>query len=109
MLYEIIFAVATVNKPFTMFQCYPRVEVPVSEETTIESLGIKGPLVVEYSDDSSDPVNYLQTTNQEVHTSTTSWRMIKCISALQESVEESVEESVKESVEVQEALKRGWL
>ena len=107
MLYEIIFAVATVNKPFTMFQCYPRVEVPVSEETTIESLGIKGPLVVEYSDDSSDPVNYLQTTNQEVHTSTTSWRMIKCISA--SALQESVEESVKESVEVQEALKRGWL
>ena len=56
-----------------MFQCYPRVEIPVSEEITIESLGFEGPLVVEYSDDSPDPLNYLQTTNQEVHIYKHNW------------------------------------
>ena len=107
MLYEILFAVITVTAPFTIFQCYPRIKVPVSEEVTIDSLGIEGPLVLEYYDDSPDPLKYLQT-NQEIHNNTTginSYRLINCISALQESVEVTV----KESVDVQEALKTGWL
>lgn len=67
MLYELSFAKLTINTPFTLFQCYPRVKVPISEEITINSLGIEGPLVVEHLNDSPDPLDYLQTLNAEVN------------------------------------------
>ena len=59
MLYEYAFAYSELDKPFTIYQTFPRIPIPVTSELSIGELQIGGLLRIEESEDAADPLSYL--------------------------------------------------
>ena len=58
-MYEYAFIHLDSDENFLLYQMFPRELIPIDAHATIGSMGIVGPLAVEFSPEYPDPLSYL--------------------------------------------------